>query len=182
MGFDHKVQLESEHKKYVPPWEQSWWQEADKDLHKRMEDNIKSKIGKPINFKRFPKPSMDTILKIDEDPIVQLLFASTTLSSSVSDIIEKIEETTGVDVRGVSPGPIIPLEWLGLCNKDHKDKEVMMFMRGIDLIYDVYPPICISRKKIAECKDRLRQFSPIRDYVDELEVNESNGDNVQIIE
>jgi hypothetical protein len=181
MECEHMVKLESEQKK-VMPWEHLWWQEADEDLYKKMKANVESKCGEPINLTISRKPSMDTILKIDEDPIVQLLYASCLLSPSAGKVIDKIEETTGVDVRGVSPGPIIPLKWLGLFDKDHKDKEIMMLMRGTDLIYGVYPPIRVSRKKIAECKDRLRQFSPIRDYVDELEADESNGDNIQIIE
>jgi hypothetical protein len=184
MECDNKVQPESEQKKeYVPPWEQSWWQEADEVLMKRIDDYYsKFRIGKDFKFGRLPKPSMDTILKIDEDPIVKLLLASTTLSSSASDIIEKIEDTTGVDVRGPTPGLLIPLEWLGFSEEDHKDKMVLMFMRRLDLEYGVYPPICISRETITECKNRLKLFSPIRDYVDKLEVEELNDDNIQIIE
>jgi hypothetical protein len=181
MEREHVVKPESEQEK-VMPWEHPWWQEADEDLYKKMKANIETKCGEPINIKLSHKPSIDTILKIDEDPIVQLLYARSLLSPSADKVLDKIEETTGVDVRGVAPGPIIPLEWLGLFDKDHKDKEIMMLIRCADLIYGVYPPIRVSRKTIAECKDRLRQFSPIRDYVDELEADESNGDEVQIIE
>lgn len=144
-----------------------WWQEASPDFRKRFEAET--------GWRRRPIPSPELILQIDNDPIVQLLNATLVLSSSVSEVIDRIRATTGVDVKTSIPGmPIIPFEWYGLCVNENDDQITMWQLRLTYAEYDVYPPLYVLRHKITELKDRLRQFSPIKDYVDQLQEDEQH--------
>lgn len=156
----------------IMPW---WWQAADDVLYRQITAYLKARDGEntPLVGRELSLPSLEAIQKIDDDPIVQLLSARTILNSSIRKVVDQLEN--GIikgDVGAFKriPGrPTVPLEWLGLCERDHGDQENMWITRLTCIYYGVYPSYFILRQKITEFKDRLRRFSPIRDYVDLLQ-------------